>query len=745
METPTADADMPALEFLSPTSTAVLPCPGCQNPLHLTSRLHGRLVRCRSCRGVLAVVAVFPQQHTADDRADPHEPPSAATPCPNCHRALYLTPQLHGRLIQCRSCRSTLAVLWVPVHSPPVADLADAPVAVRDAAGSPPEPDVPAAPARNGRRRSPTPPRPASSAAATPQQRAATASGAARPPDRRGAVPEPDATEARRGPDDLSEPELLSDQEVCDFLEDLDSDEEAQRRRRGPDAFRPDPRSPLARGATAEGSNGNPVQPTGNGRAAQQGHGSNGTPQEHRPKRLTRDASDAAARVLSPRSFLARLKKGGPAGTNSADTRPPETRPLETRSLETRPPETRPAETRPQPEDSASAASEWTPPSADDEEKEEGQEGGAAYEAGAETMDQSESEGATAPETAAQDPRSAPVGYWGGRKSSPVSKRLPRYHAQPSLAESRGVSRRVVALVLLLAAVAAAGSAWWLFHAPGHSQSRYLPRRSEWFLTMDWPGLARSRFSRAAKDTPGLRLTERVRVFAQNAGLGHRDIERVTVGGTADGANLVLVYRLTRPLRPEKIADRPNFKALRKTDGPSETVRGTPVYYVGPSAIAFPEPQVIVNGDLELVREVLRARSAGIAGPLEELLETADFSTTCLDISLGVPSPLRDAFLQEYADLADTVVATATNCTYGSMVKFRRSLHVRDPAAVEELRTCVEQSIRKGVQDSRNDEDLRTLLGAVRVSKSAQAVHIELEVVADAVQPESVRQLRQLF
>jgi len=301
-----------------------------------------------------------------------------------------------------------------------------------------------------------------------------------------------------------------------------------------------------------------------------------------------------------------------------------------------------------------------------------------------------------------------------------------------------------MAVALLLAALAAAGS-WWLFRTQGHPQSKYLPRSSELFLSMKWPSLARSRFFQAAKDAPGLRLVERVRVFAQNAGLGYRNIERVTAGGTADDGNLIVVYRLARPIPPEKIADRPNFRTLRKTDGPSETVRGTPVYYVGPSALAFPEPQVIVNGDLELVREVLRARSAGIAGPLEELLETADFSTTCLEMSVGVPPPLRDSFLQAYADRADTVVATATNYTYGSMVKFRRTLHVRDPEAVEGLRTSAEQSIRKAARDDRCDEKLRALLSEIHVSKSAQAVHIELEALADALPPETVKQLRQLF
>jgi hypothetical protein len=262
---------------------------------------------------------------------------------------------------------------------------------------------------------------------------------------------------------------------------------------------------------------------------------------------------------------------------------------------------------------------------------------------------------------------------------------------------------------------------------------------------MNWPSLAKSRFFQAAKGTPGLRLVERVRIFAQSAGLGNRDIERVTAGGSADGGSLVVVYRLTRPVPPEEIADRSNFKALRKTDGPSETVRGAPVYYVGKSALAFPEPQVIVNGDLELVREVLRAWSAGIAGPLEELLKTADFSTTCLEMSVGVPAPLRDSLFQADADRADTVVATATNYTYGSVLKFRRTLHVRDPEAVEGLRTCAEQSIRTAVKDDRRDEKLRDLLKEAHVSKSALAVHIELEVLPDAVPPETIRQLTLLF
>lgn len=513
-----------------------------------------------------------------------------------------------------------------------------------------------------------------------------------------------------RGPDGLSEPEVLSDEEAFGFLADIDAREEAKRRRRGPDALQLSAQFQAASGEASGNSSTDPVPPSGNGKAGRQERGADGATKNRRPGRLTRDAGDAAARVLSRRPFAVRWKKGAGPGTS-------------------------PAVAPRQPEESAPATVEGVSAGGGSG-KESEPESAVGCQSEAEAVSKVESEAAVAPKPSPRDPWSAPAGRWAAR--------APRYHAQGSLAESRGGGRRIVAVALLLAALAAAGS-WWLFRAQGHPQSRYLPRRSELFLSMNWPALTKSRFFQMAKDTPGLRLVERVRVFAQNAGLGYRDIERVTAGGTADGGNLIVVYRLTRPIPPEKIVGRPSFRALRKTDGPSETVRGVPVYYVGPSALAFPEPQVIVNGDLELVRQVLRARSAGIAGPLEELLETADFSTTCLEMSVGVPLPLRDSFLQAYADQADTVAATATNYTYGSIVKFRRTLQVRDAEAVEGLRTSAEQSIRTAAKDERCDEKLRGLLKEVHVSKSAQAVHIELELLPDAVPPETVKQLRQLF
>ena len=231
----TAGLDMPALETCSPVSTAVSPCPGCQNPLYLTSRLHGRLVRCRSCRGVLAVVAVSEQGHTAEDPAANSPPHSnAATPCPNCHSALYLTPELHGRFVQCRSCRSVLAVLRVAVRSEPVAEVADAPVAAWDTARNPTGLAAPAAPPGNGKRRAGAVSQPRLSASGKSPQRPPADPKSVRPPENRVVAAEKDRTEAGFEPDSLSEPEVLSDEDAFDFLADLDSREERSGAATGP-------------------------------------------------------------------------------------------------------------------------------------------------------------------------------------------------------------------------------------------------------------------------------------------------------------------------------------------------------------------------------------------------------------------------------------------------------------------------------------------------------------------------------
>mgnify|MGYP001109619664 CR=1 FL=1 len=86
-----------------------------------------------------------------------------------------------------------------------------------------------------------------------------------------------------------------------DFLADLDSREEAQRRRRGPDALQLPTRLQADNGEASGNSGTDPVHPPGNGKAARQEGGTNGTAKNRQPRRLTRDAGDAATLRLGER------------------------------------------------------------------------------------------------------------------------------------------------------------------------------------------------------------------------------------------------------------------------------------------------------------------------------------------------------------------------------------------------------------------------------------------------------------
>ena len=222
-EPPIAGADMPVLETCSPVSTAVSPCPGCRNPLHLTSRLHGRLVRCRSCRGVLAVVAVSGQRHTAEDPAA-HESPHPMRP--------HLARTARVRSISRRSCTGVLSSAVRAARSWPSSGSRSTRSRLRiwqtprTQLGTPHgiRPGLRLRPLRlrNGKRRAGPPTQPPLSAALS-QPAPPADSESVRPPETRVVAAEEDGTEAGREPDSLSEPEVLSDEEASDFLADLDS------------------------------------------------------------------------------------------------------------------------------------------------------------------------------------------------------------------------------------------------------------------------------------------------------------------------------------------------------------------------------------------------------------------------------------------------------------------------------------------------------------------------------------------
>ncbi len=677
-------------------SLALTPCPGCQHPLYLTSRLAGCRVRCRSCQGELAVVAIGgPGDSCADEEARPTS--AAAEPCPHCGNLLRLVPELAGHLIRCRACQTVLAVEahdWTLA----VEECPDANAAPKTAvpAGRAYEPPAPVRTELEGPRE---PPRlPAEQAATKPEHE----------------------------PENLNEPEVLSDQDASGFLEELDAAEAAQRRRRGPDELRLTPRAPNAAGSPSADLDANPVRPSGNGKAARPEHAANDAPNGRRARRLTRDASDAAARILSPKAFAAKLRlsrpsPGSPPAQPAWPTEPAWPAPAQPQAGEAFPE----IELEPEP----------TPSFKPD--------------AGLEPEPDVKPEPKLKPEDFKPEPDSVPEPR---PKPKSAAESFAAYFpkppaqlpAQPAPTGGRG-GRRVIAIVALLVTLAGAGwGSWAFFYRPVHPQSRYLPDDCAWFVSTRWSDLPQTTLGTAAKELPGLTLIERVRTFLKCARVNSRDVECVNAGGSAEGTKLVVVYRLSRPIDPREIADQPAFRDLRKRDGPTEKVRGTPVYSLGATVLAFPTPQVIVSGPTEAVREVLRGRD-GFGEPLNGLLNGVDFSAACALVSTGLPAELLSTYLPQNRDLADDVIGTTGTCQYGPTVKLARTIHLRSPQRAAELQTALQRALERAARNSTSPTNVRQLLADVQVAAVDATVRIELSIPAEAIDAESRKVLKVLF
>lgn len=715
-------------------AAVVEPCPRCGTGLFLISPLLGCRIRCKSCQAVLDVSrdSLTVRRAGEPEKAAPQRPePADDQPVRSGWRSWWNRLRV-GRPPPVPEA-SPGAAAAQRAAAPPVAPRPDA-VGERIAAKASPPADLAETPApmpTNGKRPSPPHAEPGPSVGLRPDRSESPRAEPSGPADEFATSDGAAANrEAAHEPENLNVPEELSDAEAFGLIEELDASELSSGRQHGWVAEFPSPSRPQNPPGPTSG-------PAGNGKLAKPGQAAPDSSPQHRPSgRLTPDASAAAARILAPKSFTARRaadaqSAGSPAARLASAGGPGREQKPSVWGKPTESGLSRAGDEERDLEPSLLRPAAGTPDSR----------GGEELPGTGHLARPAHDESGDGPQPkAAGEPR----GMSGLESRAGMAGRsATHHHAQTSPVRFRPAAWGWAAAVLVLLAAGGAGS-WWLFSPLGHPQSRYLPPHSSWFLSMDWQVLAQPRFYHASKDSPGLTLARRIEVFTRSAGLAHRDIERVTAGGNLDGTRLIVVYRLTRPVRPEEIADLPNFRDLRKTGGPSERVARSPVYHVGPSAIAFPEPQIIVNGDRDSVVQVLRARTAGIAEPLERLLETADFSTTSLEMSAGLP-PEMAAFLQLSGGPADAVIATATNHTYGFNVSFRRTIQLGDAAAAGELKIRVEQAIQNVIADKKTGEPLGNLLKAVSVSQSGDAVQLELELPVDVVPLELLPKLGGLF
>ncbi|MBM4090745.1 MAG: hypothetical protein FJ276_15185 [Planctomycetes bacterium] len=292
---------------------------------------------------------------------------------------------------------------------------------------------------------------------------------------------------------------------------------------------------------------------------------------------------------------------------------------------------------------------------------------------------------------------------------------------------------------LCIAGAILAAPLYRAFRGGVHPQARYLPDHCARFQSIRWSNVVDAGWNDGRARLPGLAITDRCATFIGNAGLEPGDVDRVNVGCAADGSSLLLVYQLTRVVDIEEIMKRARFQAAGYE---REMVRGVWMYAcaAGGTAIAAPEPRVLINGDTPLVQRVLRRRD-GWRDPRIPLLDTLDFSAASVTASDRVPPAFVKHWLKEAAPLADSVRGTVDSVQIGPMTRFARTIHAGDQQSAIQIWQAFRRALRECAGDTAAPPDVRQLLDEVKSVATDSEVRIRTTLDVDALSEDGRRML----
>jgi len=296
-----------------------------------------------------------------------------------------------------------------------------------------------------------------------------------------------------------------------------------------------------------------------------------------------------------------------------------------------------------------------------------------------------------------------------------------------------GAAFTVAALSVVVFGLAVVGGlavgAWWLlFPDSVHPQARYLPEDCDWFTSLDWQQCAASGWPGVPNGTLVAMLLLRCRVFLTNAGLPNDAVERINAGRAADGAGMVVVYRLTRAIKPDEVLQKRAFRGKDKSRYVPETIGGVPVFVYQTVALAFPEPKVILSGDLFIIRKVLTRWSSGVRDPMKSLLGSLDFSIAAVSAAVGAPKPLLTTHLQDCKPLESSISGTCDSCEFGETVRFVRIIHVAESQAAEQIQRSLKRSLAETAKKLKASETTRKTLASIEISGSEDGVKMAVSL-----------------
>jgi hypothetical protein len=283
---------------------------------------------------------------------------------------------------------------------------------------------------------------------------------------------------------------------------------------------------------------------------------------------------------------------------------------------------------------------------------------------------------------------------------------------------------------LLLAVTTVLGLGWYWLQPAIHPQARYLPENCRTVSLLPWRE-ANAWSMPESRTLPGGELLRRCRTLISNAGLAADDIERINAGDSGDGGELMIVYHLARPVEPQTIMKRPAFESIRKSEYyKKEIVRGVEVHLLGQTAIAFPEPQIMINGEVETVRAMVRSVGGRVDPAITALLDGLDGPAPAVAITSGVPASFAAEYLAGADHLKEAIRGTVDRYEYGPTVRFSRTLHLQQSTAASAgpIAEAVSARIAQAARRPKTPPALEKVMTAVRVKPQGETVTLKLEV-----------------
>ncbi len=279
----------------------------------------------------------------------------------------------------------------------------------------------------------------------------------------------------------------------------------------------------------------------------------------------------------------------------------------------------------------------------------------------------------------------------------------------------------------------------------GIEKAAYLPASANGYVAMKPHELFSSHAYRLSSGARPVPLADRCGKFLENAGIDPHRVIQVWVGRAATGESAIAVYELADPVDPDEVMRKKPFRRWENTEQKETRIGGQRVFVVGPSAFAFPRPNLVVTGLEADMAEALSNPQGKVGDPLKTLIPQLDLTRTLVAISPGIPREFAENKLDGQDDLTSQVVATTDEAEYSSKMQLSRTIHLADEAAAERFQAVVREKLDAARDAAGREGEVGKALRAIALSRRGATVRLEATLLPEALTPAAVHAVNAWF